>query len=70
MITGGFNVHVCLKLGSRCFDLHVCPRRHHGVTPILTCSPNTFFNGRGVARRLDVTGCGAVLLIVCPTVAG
>jgi len=70
VITGAFNVFICSLLGARCGDLHACPLKGHGVTPIVTCSPNTFFNSRGVARQFDVAGCGAMLMVVCPTVAG
>lgn len=70
VITGAVNVMVCGRLASMQFDLHVCPRKKHGVTPIVTASETVFTNGRRNARQFDVCGCGAVLLIVCSTVGG
>ena len=47
-------------------DLHSCPIPTHGVTAIVTGSPNFISQGRSVARGDggggSVTGCGAVLI--------
>lgn len=69
IISGEGTVTVCgSRMGARCMDLHVCPLKDHGVTPIVTCAPDVTIRGRGSARQFDVAGCGAVLLLVCPTV--
>jgi len=40
-------------------DLHACPIPGHGITQIVTGSPDTFTEGRANARIGDKTGCGA-----------
>lgn len=69
VITASVNVTVCGIPMTMLTMLHKCPRRRHGVTPIVTGSPNVTTNGLPVARLGDVAGCGAVLLGVCPTVS-
>lgn len=70
VVSGSYDVSLCGVYVARCGDLHACPRKGHGVTPIVTCSPNVTVNGRGVARQFDVAACGARLLVTCPTVLG
>lgn len=68
VVGGSSDVRVCGIPGARCFDMHACPVEGHGVTPIVTCNQLTTVNGRGMARQFDMAACGAVLLVVCPTV--
>ena len=47
---------------ARMGDLHQCPMKGHGMTPIVSGSDRLLDQGRPVARAGDVTGCGAVLV--------
>jgi uncharacterized Zn-binding protein involved in type VI secretion len=50
------------KLIARVTDLHSCPIPFHGVTPIVTGSPNYFVEGKKCARSTSTTGCGASII--------
>jgi len=52
---------------ARVGDLHDCPIPGHGVTPILTGSPNLEIEGKPAARVGSVCGCGAVISNGSPT---
>lgn len=51
---------------ARVTDLHSCPIPFHGVTPIVTGSPNHIVEGQQCARgnggQGSVTGCGAIII--------
>jgi len=47
---------------ARVGDLHSCPIRGHGITPIETGSPAFKCEGALVARSGSVCGCGAVII--------
>jgi uncharacterized Zn-binding protein involved in type VI secretion len=49
-------------------DLHSCPLKGHGVTPITTGSSSVNIEGRPSARVGDRTGCGAVITSGSPDV--
>lgn len=57
--TGGFTVDGVE--GAVAGDMHQCPIKGHGTTPISSSSTATG-NGRGVVRSGDVAGCGAVII--------
>jgi uncharacterized Zn-binding protein involved in type VI secretion len=68
MITSGSSTRTvdgiaCARVG----DLHTCPIKDHGVTPIGSGSPSTSVDGRPVARVGSVVGCGAVISAGSPT---
>lgn len=42
-------------------DLHSCPIKGHGVTPITGGSDSVFVEGSAAARVGDSIGCGAVI---------
>ena len=42
-------------------DLHVCPIKGHGSSPIMPNGSSIFVEGKPIARVGDVTGCGAVI---------
>lgn len=42
-------------------DLHSCPLKGHGVTPIVTGSARVMIEGKPAARVGDRTGCGAAI---------
>ena len=46
---------------ARLGDLHVCPLKGHGVTPIVTGSTHILIEGKPAARLGDIAGCGAVI---------
>lgn len=46
---------------ARVTDLHFCPRRGHGITPIVNGSGNFRAEGKIVAVRGSVCGCGAIM---------
>lgn len=48
-------------------DIHVCPIKDHGNTPVRSTTRYTT-GGKGVLRAGDVAGCGAVLISGSPTV--
>lgn len=50
------------KLIARVTDLHSCPIPFHGITPILTGSPNHIVEGKQCARTSSITGCGASII--------
>jgi len=41
-------------------DLHQCPIKGHGTTPVSSTSPDQA-NGKGILRSGDKAGCGAVI---------
>ncbi|MDF0750164.1 DUF2235 domain-containing protein [Marinobacter sp. 71-i] len=50
------------KLITACVgDMHVCPIKGHGSTPILPNGSSILVEGKPVARVGDVTGCGAMI---------
>ncbi|MEN1834461.1 PAAR domain-containing protein [Pseudomonas lijiangensis] len=53
---------------SRLTDQHACPLPLHGLTPIVSASPNVFVNGLPVARVGDKSGCGAVIVSGIPNI--
>lgn len=53
------------KLIARVSDLHSCPIPGHGVTPIITGSPNHIVEGEHCARTTSITGCGASIIGGC-----
>ncbi|WP_260417859.1 PAAR domain-containing protein [Pseudomonas cichorii] len=53
---------------SRLTDQHACPIPLHGLTPIVSASPNVFVNGLPVARVGDKSGCGAVIVSGIPSI--
>jgi hypothetical protein len=50
------------KLVARKGDLHSCPIPRHGITPIITASPKVRSQGKNVAARTSVCGCGAAIV--------
>jgi len=46
---------------ARVTDLHFCPKRGHGITPIVNGSGNFRAEGKIVAVRGSVCGCGALI---------
>ncbi len=42
-------------------DMHVCPIKGHGSSPILPNGSNILVEGKPIAQVGDVTGCGAVI---------
>ena len=65
---GGVIISCCNKtfsegrLVARVGDMHSCPIPGHGVTPIVTGSPDTFTEGKPTARSGSITGCGASII--------
>lgn len=53
------------KLIARVQDLHSCPIPRHGITPIMTGSPNHIVESKQCARTTSVTGCGAMIIGGC-----
>lgn len=49
------------KKGCVTGDIHHCPKRGHGDTPV-TSNSKAKSNGRSVLRVGDIAGCGAVLI--------
>jgi len=50
------------KLIARKGDLHACPIPGHGITPLISnTSPNTYVEGKQMAKVGTVAGCGAVI---------
>ena len=66
IVTGSDTTLVNGKAVARVGDLHVCPKKGHGITPILTGSMKTHVDGFSVARVGDITGCGAVIVSGSP----
>lgn len=61
IITGAVRTMVNAIPAARKGDLHSCPLKGHGVTPIVTGSERTMIEGQPAARVGDTVGCGAVL---------
>jgi uncharacterized Zn-binding protein involved in type VI secretion len=65
---GGVIITSCQKtkaegpLVARVNDLHSCPIEGHGITPIITGSPNHIVEGQKTARSTSITGCGASII--------
>lgn len=53
------------KLVARVNDMHQCPIEGHGITPIITGSPNHIVEGQKTARTSSMTGCGAMIIGGC-----
>ena len=62
IITAASRTLVEGKLVARRGDLHLCPLPGHGVTPIVTGSPQFKAEGAEVARTSSVCACGAVII--------
>ena len=43
-------------------DMHQCPIKGHGVTPVTSTTAITKTNGKGILRVGDRAGCGAVII--------
>ncbi len=50
-------------------DMHACPLRGHGTTPVVTGSPTFTVEGKPAAHVGSVTGCGAQIVTGSPTVS-
>ena len=48
-------------------DMHFCPIKDHGTTPVRSTTHHTT-QGKGLVRAGDRAGCGAVLIGGSPTV--
>jgi len=59
IITSAKKTFINNILAARKGDLHSCPIPGHGITRIVTGSPNTTIEGKESARIGDRTGCGA-----------
>jgi uncharacterized Zn-binding protein involved in type VI secretion len=65
---GGRIISSCQKtkaegpLVARVTDRHDCPIEGHGVTQIITGSPNYTVEGQQCARTSSKTGCGASII--------
>lgn len=57
---------------ARLGDMHICPMMNGGIPhppgPIVTGNPTVLIGGHPAARAGDVTGCGAEIVMGCPTV--
>lgn len=53
-------------LVARVSDLHFCPRRKHGITPIVNGSGNFKCEGKITAVVNSVCGCGAKIIVGSP----
>ena len=62
IITSASKTIVEGKLVARVGDSHSCPVPGHGVTPIVTGSPQFTAEGALVARTSSLTGCGALII--------
>lgn len=52
-------------------DVHACPippPAHVPSTPFVTGSSTVFIGGKPALRTTDASGCGAMVLVGCPTV--
>lgn len=47
---------------ARVCDKVSCPKKGHGVCPIVTGDPTLIIDGKPAARAGDTTACGAVLI--------
>lgn len=61
IISGSADVHTNGLLTARAGDLHACPVKGHGITPLISTS-HVLVNGRPVIRVGDHAGCGATIL--------
>lgn len=53
---------------ARLGDMHACPIKGHGTTPIVSASADTQINALGAARVGDVCGCGAAITTGFPSI--
>lgn len=53
---------------ARLGDMHACPIKGHGTTPIVSASPDTQINFLGAARVGDLCGCGAAITVGFPSI--
>lgn len=68
IISGASRTTVNGMSAARKGDLHSCPLKGHGVTPIVTGSASVMIEGRPAVRVGDRTGCGAVITSGSPNV--
>ena len=61
IISSASRTYINGKLVARKGDLHSCPIKGHGVTPITSGSATVTIEGSPVARIGDSVGCGAVI---------
>lgn len=66
IITGAARTLINGKPAARKGDLHSCPLKGHGVTPITSGSQKTMIEGQPAARVGDSVGCGAVITLGSP----
>jgi len=62
IITGAIKTIINGVPVARMGDLHICPIRGHGVTPIITGSLTSMIEDAPAAGLGDVTACGAVII--------
>lgn len=67
MITAGSTVLVNGILMCVDQDMHSCPIKDHGVTPVTATSSVKSNDGKRVVKIGDTAGCGAVLISGSPT---
>ena len=51
-----------MKPIARLGDLHSCPKKGHGTTPIVSVASDSEVDGQRVATVGDKTGCGATIV--------
>lgn len=49
-------------------DLHSCPIKYHGVTPLKSVTTGTDANGKKIITAGAIAGCGAVIVAGSPNV--
>jgi len=62
VISGAPKVFIVGAPAARVGDLHSCPLRGHGTTPIVSGSAKVTIAGSPAARTGDATACGASLI--------
>jgi len=66
IISSASRTYVNGKLVARKGDLHSCPIKGHGVTPITSGSDSVLVEGQPAARIGDSVGCGATITAGSP----
>lgn len=61
MVTAGGKFKNAGLQGCVTGDLHQCPLRGHGTTPVIGTSLVTKTNGKAILRSGDMAQCGAIL---------
>lgn len=61
IISSASRTYINGKLVARKGDLHSCPIKGHGVTPITSGSDSVLVEGQSLARIGDTVGCGATI---------